>query len=526
MKSIRAPRLFAIFLIFAIALPSSASALRVSQEGAGLEELGHMLAPAAGMEEGPVNVRKLRNRVGRTLIEFIRETEWSIQFENVQAPNRTPAKHLVKGADQEWWIHMHVAVPHKEGDKKHFVSIWSLKNGLLFRLITDKEGKIVGLADPLAEEYNFLKLFFVRIPPFFVALGRPAGESRSPLLSPEDLDELRKKALETVLKSREDLESAMRTNEPRYTLVKSVSKRSSSYFLELLGIHLLPPPSIWLMEPSRGKYRMIPKKPYFILELPEGVRFGSFGRVPKWSYRGIFQRLDLPVTPEAEVEKSELLQSMQDAGMEESVAEMVKRLGSSQEPITVEMVLEIRRRVLEEGGEAVDRRLNAYTTDGRQELSDLVQWLNRESNKPYQWDMFDFLISDRFGPGKLNADDPIVHAAFVSWVMGNLPLFKNGNHRTGWALMNVVLLRAKVVQQPLVWDENKAPEYYAALRSADVEEVELRLPAFIDFVKSSLLPASPPVSRQILENIGDPSRDASKELDDPANSSTGLEELA
>lgn len=320
------PRLFIGFLAVLLGFPPSVFALRQAglEENAARSEYLNLIGVQpddfrAGLEEGPVNVRKLRKWIGSNLLEFIREPELSVQFENVRkaGASRTPAKHLVKGAGQDWWVHMHLATPARNGDLGYPEEALSLKNGLLFRIVTNREGKVVGLADPLAEGYSVVGLLLGDLPQFFVALGQIPGESWSPLLSQRDLGTLVNKAFESVLKAQGELELEMRRNRTRYVLVRSVNENSTPYFLRLLGIRR-PVPPFWLMENQR-RGTMLPwsKNPYFVWSLSE--RIGGFtGRVPQWSYRGVFQRLDLPVGPEDEENKRKLLQSVQGTGLEET----------------------------------------------------------------------------------------------------------------------------------------------------------------------------------------------------------------
>lgn len=168
------------------------------------------------------------------------------------------------------------------------------------------------------------------------------------------------------------------------------------------------------------------------------------------------------------------------AGAEESAEQMVVRLGQSSEPITIEQVEQLRLKILEEAGEGKSTR---YVEGGLDQLQDLVLWMSapagaripKESGPDYA--SFDFkLMLEPFESGELDSKDPISHAALVPWLM-NFAIFSGGNHRTGWALLNVLLLRAGVVQQPITWDGNRKGEYYAVLD-------ELDLPKFVDLIKT------------------------------------------
>jgi len=318
MKPFRlAPRAVALALSFTFALPNPALALRIEQSPAIKTALEESLQPAAGAEEDKnvvVDLYKLRNEIGLDLLKTLRKPGWSVQFENVVKglESRTPEKHLVKRSGPDWWIHLHLAFP---SDHKGV----ELTNGLLFRILRNAEGRITGLADPLAEHSDFR---FDK-PRFFVVLGKPPGQLGGALLSKKDLGKLTAEALETVLRNRESLEARILRNKPSYLLLKSVSQEPSrySYPLRLLGFRL-PPPSIWLMENARKAAHDYPEKPYFILNLPDvwDVDYPSRSFVwnmYKWRHRGVFQRLDLPVTEADEKEKAALLQRLTAAGMEE-----------------------------------------------------------------------------------------------------------------------------------------------------------------------------------------------------------------
>ncbi len=173
------------------------------------------------------------------------------------------------------------------------------------------------------------------------------------------------------------------------------------------------------------------------------------------------------------------------AGAEETAEEMVRRLGRSSESVTVQQVEQLHAAVLREGGGRSST--DPYTWEAaRSQLAGLVQWLNtpvgaRISSGPTPGYPADFeLFIDPFERGELDADDPVAHAALASFAF-HFAIFHGGNHRTGWALMNIALLRSEVIREPLVWEESRKRLYYEALE-------ELDLPKFVALVRSYLPP--------------------------------------
>ena len=198
---------------------------------------------------------------------------------------------------------------------------------------------------------------------------------------------------------------------------------------------------------------------------------------------------------------SPVLKPVTIAGLEESAEEMVKGLGRSSAPITREQVEGLRFRILEEAGEAKTESLeNPFYVPGEnspERLSDLIRWINappeaRLSGIPNHQVSFDIPMR-WFEAGKLDSSDPVSHAGLVAWMMGNFPIFIQGNHRTGWALMNVILLRSGVIRQPLVWRESREQEFYKTLK-------RLNLPEFVALIRSYI-----PTSAGSSEDRQDPS---------------------
>ena len=138
------PRVLVVCLSLALILPSPAYGLRVSQEGAGLEDLQRTLEPAADSGEGSVNLlrRVVSKQVGEQL-DNPSPSSVGVNFDTAfsKHPNgalRFPHLAVVKGAGEDWWIHLHLQSAGRD-------------NGLLLRLVLSKEGMIIGLADPMAE---------------------------------------------------------------------------------------------------------------------------------------------------------------------------------------------------------------------------------------------------------------------------------------------------------------------------------------------------------------------------------------
>ncbi len=181
----------------------------------------------------------------------------------------------------------------------------------------------------------------------------------------------------------------------------------------------------------------------------------------------------------------------QAAGLEETAAEMVVRLGRSSAPITRGQVEALRFLILKESGEAKRESLEnpSYVSgeNSSERLFDLLQWMNappedRLGGTPEDPPTFEMLMHP-YERGELDPNEPVAHAAFVAWAMGNFPIFYGGNHRTGWALMNVLLLREGVVQRPIVWKTDMEDQYYKTLN-------RLNLPLFVDLIKRYPPPAA------------------------------------
>lgn len=179
--------------------------------------------------------------------------------------------------------------------------------------------------------------------------------------------------------------------------------------------------------------------------------------------------------------------TIQTAGTEETVEGMVKRWGRSSGPITIEQVERLLGAILREGEESDSR--NPYTwEEARSQMEDLIRWLNtpagartslgKSSGYSAEFEMF----IGSFERKELDANDAVAHAALVSWALGKFAIFHGGNHRTGWALMNIALLRSATIQEPLVWESGKENLYYETLRKFD-------LPEFVALIRT-YLPAS------------------------------------
>ncbi len=198
------------------------------------------------------------------------------------------------------------------------------------------------------------------------------------------------------------------------------------------------------------------------------------------------------------------------AGLEESAEEMVKSLGQSSAPITQEQVEGIRFRILEETGEIKTESLeNPFYVPGgdpQKRLSDLLRWMNappeaRLNGIPDHQVSFDIPMNS-FETGKLDPKDPVTHAGLVAWMMGNFPIFVEGTHRTGWALMNVLLLRSGAIRQPLVWDERRKEEYYKTLKRVNFPEFVALIRSYIPTGAGSSEDRQDPSTITLLQLIG------------------------
>jgi len=127
--------------------PALVQQLPPSQRGVRFSQAIELLRKTqAGMEEqqervpkhGVSNVRYWVRRELRELMRNVREdpSRCSVGFERVST-----RYHLVKGARDQWWIHLHSNAP-------------GSNNGLLFRIRRSRENRaIVGLGDPMAESW-------------------------------------------------------------------------------------------------------------------------------------------------------------------------------------------------------------------------------------------------------------------------------------------------------------------------------------------------------------------------------------
>ena len=174
-------RATSLALTLALLMPSSTLALRVSQEGVGLEELQRIFpAPtptvsAVGLEKPGVlrpwdswepyiaeinrTVRQQISRGAGRWRVWVLPSRWArispVFFDNVSS-SKTGRFHpewaLVKGAGEDWWIHLHLSWTDKSG-------FWR-SNGLLFRVL-HLQGKIIGLTDAMAEPEGSVDAGFI-----------------------------------------------------------------------------------------------------------------------------------------------------------------------------------------------------------------------------------------------------------------------------------------------------------------------------------------------------------------------------
>ncbi len=156
MKPTRWPlRVLASVLCATLSLPGPALALRVQTplESAGAEELSGALTPVF---EGPF--REALRTVQLTTNSWMTQlTKGSISiwvdFETPVNPKHRPVwSHLVKGAGEDWWVHLHIYSKTPEGKTAQIV------DGLLFHLVRSADGRILDVDHPMADTFALVEL--------------------------------------------------------------------------------------------------------------------------------------------------------------------------------------------------------------------------------------------------------------------------------------------------------------------------------------------------------------------------------
>ncbi len=145
------------------------------------------------------------------------------------------------------------------------------------------------------------------------------------------------------------------------------------------------------------------------------------------------------------------------AGLEELLVKLAKKPAISLEDIN-RVYAEVK------GLPAPSSRM--YGVLGAERLGDLLSWLNASPKERLDWKRYRYMDNFilNFKEWGFNPEDPIKRAAFTHWVVtaAFIP-FETHNHRTGWALMNLLLLRDGVLTRPLQWKPEWKNDYMAAL---------------------------------------------------------------
>ena len=116
-----------------------------------------------------------------------------------------------------------------------------------------------------------------------------------------------------------------------------------------------------------------------------------------------------------------------------------------------------------------------YFPEGQGKVEALVHWLgtrgaDRADPLQHQGALGTWLrMAAQWG---IDLDDPVVRAALTHWLLTTTMVpFRSGNHRIGWALMNVLLLHAGVLQHPLVLQDRDQWAYFKTFDARDDHEV-------------------------------------------------------
>lgn len=255
-----APRAIALALCLALCPPSPAFALRTQSSESelvlsGLEEalLGDQrsiagkkiqdpsLKPStidtAGLEGKPVE--EFKKHVAEGIQQVL--TKWggwtfSIDFDGVIDYNPPrPQWALAKGAGNDWWIHLHL--------QSGLDPLGKQTHGLLFRFVLSEEGRIVDLADPMAESFSETTVKSSEESSFgiFVPL--------SGLVPEEQLGWLVKAAGKAIANQQGPLGKAIRKSKYKMMLGKAVTPGREGLY------RILKPDDAWLSlsnEPYRG----------------------------------------------------------------------------------------------------------------------------------------------------------------------------------------------------------------------------------------------------------------------------------
>ncbi len=160
-----------------------------------------------------------------------------------------------------------------------------------------------------------------------------------------------------------------------------------------------------------------------------------------------------------------------DAGLEEqldtalrsaevSTQSLIDRLSSSQEPITEMRLWELNMRL---------RGISGIPSPLPKTLfPEFIRWINASvSERAQLWNYPKFMWTlRRLKEEGEDLTDPVVQAAFAHWFLyWENPVFGDGHHRTGWALMNILLRRAG--QSSISFQPNLRESYEDALGSWD-----------------------------------------------------------
>ncbi|MBI3318768.1 MAG: sigma-70 family RNA polymerase sigma factor, partial [Candidatus Omnitrophica bacterium] len=168
------------------------------------------------------------------------------------------------------------------------------------------------------------------------------------------------------------------------------------------------------------------------------------------------------IPPSSQSARAGLEEELQGAGLEEIdafVNELAKKKQLRQDDVD-RLNLKIRLTT----GHADLSSLN--TPRGQEKLEELIGWINaapqqRADPAPYQH--LDSFIYD-FNDWNLDLANPVTIAALSHWLLTSQAIpYTSHNTRTGWALMNIILLQGGVITEPLQWELSWENDYYAAL---------------------------------------------------------------